>query len=1093
MKNIFKNTLLTTTAVVGVAVFATSFAPTQAFAQAIVDTNNNGTVDGGEVAIGPTTAVNVADLLVSASDVLTAEGDITVGESTTSDNAITATVTGQTLEITSDEADADVVVTIDGDVGLATGVAAFTLDVTAFTDTGTAAENLFVDINGDVNLGTGTMTILADTDLDSNDATVELSGNLTAATVTLTNAGAGEAALLLDGTTLQTVTADVAGDGFITVDNAAGAKFVGTVDASDITIQKTTGNSSATFTDTVGSAITLGGDVSATDVNTVIFDTTDNDFTLTGAIEGANGTETNNISVIGGGTFTLGTASTVNLTGVSVTGTDTVLTTGVNLTSSTLSIGKGATFETTGGITTTDATLVSGATLTLNAGDFTGDIDGKGTVNVDATGVVTGSLGATTAVKTVTVASGADLTLTSAAGGSEVDATNGIVLEDDGLDNGNGGDLIITTASSGNDYTISSKITTGFDSEGTITVSDSTDTVNFAANIGTSSAALQALTIAGAGANVVTSTGNLYIDAIAGNANDELQLIGTSAQAVSGTIDDLILTVGTGTSSSNVTFNGALANLASLTVNEDAKAFFGANAETAGAFDLDGQATVGKTFSLTVDTVTQGAAIGDLILTVGTDANGDDNSATLISGNAIDFEDIDGTTANGIKTKLKVGSGVISNGEEFLIVNAGATVTNFTNGDTIADTSALYKFIVQDGATAGLGVNDSDIVAVASRVNLTTSTSSKANANALSAILDVTAAQYAADTDLAAVYDSVQGAADLDEAAESISATTDGGHIAGAFSVTDSSLGINSGRLTSLRTGDATTGMSAGTINEGVSVWGQLFGKTGEQDQRDGISGFDIDTYGFAVGIDSENVANNAVVGLAFGYGDTDVDSNDANSTETEIDSYQLSLYGDYDLADNTYISGQLAYTWHSVDTTRSNVGGVAGTTATGDFDANQYSARVELGRDYAYETAILTPSVLANWSHYDGDNYTETGAGGANLAVDQDGVSIFEVGVGLDAKWDLEQASGAVVQPALHVGYRYDFIGDEVETSQSFTGGGTTFQADGFDPAQSTFDIGAAVTYYTVDNWEFTADYTYEFKEDYDSHAGFVRAGYQF
>jgi outer membrane autotransporter protein len=273
----------------------------------------------------------------------------------------------------------------------------------------------------------------------------------------------------------------------------------------------------------------------------------------------------------------------------------------------------------------------------------------------------------------------------------------------------------------------------------------------------------------------------------------------------------------------------------------------------------------------------------------------------------------------------------------------------------------------------------------------------------------------------------------------------------------------------------------------------QGHGSTAEQSRRDGVDGYDADSYGLAVGIDTETLSNNGIFGVALSYGQTEVDSHNANRTATDVDTYQVTLYGDYDLDRATFITGMLAYSWHDVSTTRHNVGGIAGLNAHGDFDANQWTARANIGRDYQYETMTLTPSLLAHWTHYDGDNYTETGAGNAGLNVRQDSVSMFELGAGINAAWNHRTASGMEVEPSLHASYRYDFIGDEVSTTNNFIGGGAAFTANGADPAQHAFNVGAGLSLFDTSGWEFTANYDYDFKSDYDAHSGFIRAGVKF
>jgi hypothetical protein len=78
--------------------------------------------------------------------------------------------------------------------------------------------------------------------------------------------------------------------------------------------------------------------------------------------------------------------------------------------------------------------------------------------------------------------------------------------------------------------------------------------------------------------------------------------------------------------------------------------------------------------------------------------------------------------------------------------------------------------------------------------------------------------------------------------------------------------------------------------------------------------------------------------------------------------------------------------------------------------------------------------------------------------------------------------------------GYRYDVIGDAVETTSNFVGSTTAFKTTGADPQQGKFNIGASLAYDMDSAVNVKVSYDYEMKgEDYASHAGFVRAGYKF
>ena len=105
----------------------------------------------------------------------------------------------------------------------------------------------------------------------------------------------------------------------------------------------------------------------------------------------------------------------------------------------------------------------------------------------------------------------------------------------------------------------------------------------------------------------------------------------------------------------------------------------------------------------------------------------------------------------------------------------------------------------------------------------------------------------------------------------------------------------------------------------------------------------------------------------------------------------------------------------------------------------------------------------------------------------------MLELGVGVNAGREVFMQNGSVLTPSVQVGYRYDVIGDNVESTSRFTGGGASFKTQGADPAQSTFNIGTGVTWEMDDQWNFSGNYNYAFKSDYDAHSAVLKAEYKF
>jgi outer membrane autotransporter protein len=1081
MNTSLKNKLLLGSAVIAIGAFTAGTASAQ---QLSIDNNNDGTfnqniaddgnLDTGteskdaQVNGGATTKINVNGATFTIGQL--GDGKLAGGGNRPS---ITQDISGRTLQFKAAGAGARAL-TIAGSatensVGITGDQTAMNLTFLANT-----AENFAfnVNINGGVNLGTGTLTIDANAGNGADaDVTVNAAGNITAATIAMTSNAAKVATLNLNGTTAQNIDAAVTGTGTIIVDNAAGATFTKAVTASQITVEKASdGNSSVTFKAAVTAPITLGG--AGTGKNTVNFDTTGGDYTVNGVVKGAIAAENNVINVTGGKVLTAASqwgSGDNNLDTINVTGTGTTLVQGAAaLQAVQTNVGAGAILRTTGNTIT--SAIANAGTIQMNGGNITGNITGAGTISVGGNGTITGDV----------TQSGINF------------ATNDTL-----------------TIAAGN-RTITSNVTTGTNGEGKISVADGAGTTAFVGNIGESVRTLAKFAVLGGAAQTVTLTGNLFANAIEVNDADTLQFIGTSAQTVSGTVNNGILHVGNGTTASNVTFNGVQTAIASAKTFVKSSTTYNANATIAGNLQNDGTITVAQGKTLTAAGFTAGAAVGNYNIVIGTTAAGVDQSATLASGNAIDYNLLNGTTANGARLTMTQGTGVIINNQAFRIADGTGAVTNLTATPVaVNDTFALFNFTVRTGDNAVLaGSDNSDILAIAA-VDRTAGgvVKSGANQSTADAVLGVTAAQYEASNNIAGfvgntrfreVYDAVTrgNTGNINDLLDSVRPDVDASGVVAARTVVTQSTNLANTQLAALRDGTE-TGMYAGNVANGLRAWGQVFGQTADQNRRDGIAGFDADTYGFALGLDTAAIADNWVWGLMFAYSDTEVKSKGANRTRTDIDSYQVGVYANYDIDDRTYVTGQVGYVWMDNDQRRFNLGGIQGLNASSSFDSNSIYARLEAGRDYAAaQNTTVTPKLLLNYQHYDADGYTERDAGTAGLRVSGDKLNIFEIGVATDVKWDLQQADGSILQPKLGVGVRHDLVGDEYQTTNNVIGvpgPGTSFRTKGFDPAQTTFNIGAGLTYFSTTNWELSAAYDYEVKSDFDAHSGSLRAAYRF
>lgn len=210
--------------------------------------------------------------------------------------------------------------------------------------------------------------------------------------------------------------------------------------------------------------------------------------------------------------------------------------------------------------------------------------------------------------------------------------------------------------------------------------------------------------------------------------------------------------------------------------------------------------------------------------------------------------------------------------------------------------------------------------------------------------------------------------------------------------------------------------------------WLQGFGGAGDINNTVNASGADYNTYGFAIGVDSEK--RDFVIGIAGSYTTTKVETFGGN---TDINSYQLGGYGQWQ-QDNIYINAAVGLGFHDMNASRNVVVGTTISTANADYDAWHVSAAIEAGKDFVFtrSSTILTPFVGLEYLYSKQDGFTETGADDtANLRVnDQEGDSL-RAGLGLRLEQNITNHRDLQLTPYIDVVYVHEFM-DTVSTLES-------------------------------------------------------------
>lgn len=179
-------------------------------------------------------------------------------------------------------------------------------------------------------------------------------------------------------------------------------------------------------------------------------------------------------------------------------------------------------------------------------------------------------------------------------------------------------------------------------------------------------------------------------------------------------------------------------------------------------------------------------------------------------------------------------------------------------------------------------------------------------------------------------------------------------------------------------------------------LWFKPFGGWTEQDDRQGVSGYDIDSYGLALGLDGD-ISSSWNLGFALAYINSDIDSNLASGSHNiEMDSYSSKLYATRMIDDVTALNLQFGLGLSDYDSNRRIF---TGDVASADYDSWHAQLSAELERSYAIsDKTVMTPYVHADYSYVKVDSYTETGAAALNLDVGDDSNDSLVLGGGVKA-----------------------------------------------------------------------------------------------
>ncbi|GAB3130036.1 autotransporter family protein [Novispirillum itersonii] len=452
----------------------------------------------------------------------------------------------------------------------------------------------------------------------------------------------------------------------------------------------------------------------------------------------------------------------------------------------------------------------------------------------------------------------------------------------------------------------------------------------------------------------------------------------------------------------------------------------------------------------------------------------------------------------GAPTIFPVVVGSVNSGSKYVIIQdtdgrIAKSLPDVVNG-------AGYRWTVSQ--VTGSGQTDTDDISYGSGTTNIIITAENANAAGSATGVNGTRVQTLAtysgsDPGLQALSQAVNNLtsdADIRKAGAQLRPETTGNTAQASMGAVTQALSTIQGRTDAVRvaSSETGTGVSSGETLKGLGVWGQGFGSTASQKERNDVWGYDADTYGLAFGTDFK-VIDPLRAGLSFAYAKTAVDSTGVRSgSGQDIDSYITSLYGTYS-GKGWYVDGTLTYGIHKYDAKRHvAIPGAPTQTLNADYSGQQYGAKAEVGAPLAVGPAVITPLASLAYNNLKQDSYRETGDAAA-LEVGSSSTDSIRSGLGAKVSAKVATIGNWEISPNGRAVWYHEFNQSSPEQTSSYAAGGASFTTPGTDIATEHFNISLGLDVASVRNTTFSARYDADLADKYISHSASLQMRTEF
>ena len=267
------------------------------------------------------------------------------------------------------------------------------------------------------------------------------------------------------------------------------------------------------------------------------------------------------------------------------------------------------------------------------------------------------------------------------------------------------------------------------------------------------------------------------------------------------------------------------------------------------------------------------------------------------------------------------------------------------------------------------------------------------------------------------------------------------------------------------------------------NVWAKLIGNKGSHDAENGVTGYDADSYGAIIGLDTP-INSDLNLGVAVSYIDTDADTDGGRlDHKLTAKNWQVLGYGNYAAGEATHVNFHAGAGSSSVKGER-HLSILTNAIARSDYDVDTLRAGLGVDHRIGSEQRHVTPFAQVNYAQAKSDSYRETGAGVYNLNVDENRYESMRWTAGLKMSQYLTPQFAITGQLAAAIEN-----GDQnSDITANFVGlSNDRFTTIGQEVGREIGIVGIGVSYMPTAKTTLSAGYRSEWRENYDDQGASI------